>query len=39
MADDGEMKDDCKMPEHDKDLAKKIRDLFEHPDKDASELF
>jgi hypothetical protein len=34
MADDGEMKDDVKMP--DGEPGKKIKDLFDHPEKDAS---
>ncbi len=34
MADDGEMKDDVKMP--DGDIGKKIQDLWDHPDKDCS---
>lgn len=34
MADDGEMKDDVKMPEG--DIGKKIQDLWDHPDKDCS---
>jgi len=34
MADDGEMKDDVKMP--DGEPGKKIKDLFDHPEKDAT---
>ena len=34
MADDGEMKDDVKMPEG--DVGKKIQELWDHPEKDCS---
>lgn len=37
MADDGEMKDDVKLPEG--ETGKKIQDLFDHPDKDACKFY